>query len=67
MLDEVQRLGREGCFAVGDVRSRSDMEAVAAQAAARFGGIDIVVPSGGGNEDEARNPEVRRASSPAST
>jgi 3-oxoacyl-[acyl-carrier protein] reductase len=59
VLDEVRRLGSEGCFAAGDVRSRSDMEAVAAQAVARFGGIDIVVPSAGGHDDEARDPAVR--------
>jgi 2-hydroxycyclohexanecarboxyl-CoA dehydrogenase len=61
VLDEIRRLGSDGCFAAGDVRSRSDMQAVAAMAVTRFGGIDIVVPSAGGNDDEARQPEVRGA------
>lgn len=59
VLDEIRRLGGDGCFAAGDVRSKSDMEAVAAEAARRFGGVDIVVPNAGGNDDEARQPEVR--------
>lgn len=59
VLDEIRRLGGEGCFAAGDVRSKGDMEAVAAEAARRFGGIDVVVPNAGGNDDEARQPEVR--------
>ena len=59
VLDQIRRLGGEGCFAAGDVRSKSDMVAVAAEAARRFGGIDIVVPNAGGNDDEARQPEVR--------
>lgn len=61
VLDEVRRLGSEGCFAAGDVRSRSDMDAVVAAAVTRFGGIDIVVPSAGGNDEEARDPAVRGA------
>ena len=59
VLDEIRRQGGEACFAPGDVRSRSDMDAVADEAARRFGGIDIVVPNAGGNDDEARRPEVR--------
>lgn len=61
VLEEVRRLGSEGCFVAGDVRSRSDMEAVVAETSARFGGIDIVVPSAGGSDDEARDPAVRGA------
>jgi 2-hydroxycyclohexanecarboxyl-CoA dehydrogenase len=59
VLEEIRRLGSEGCFVAGDVRSKSDMAVVAAEAARRFGGIDIVVPNAGGNDDEARQPEVR--------
>src|SRR5690606_12263325 len=59
VLDEIRRQGGEGCFVAGDVRSQDDMEAVAAKAARRLGGIDIVVPNAGGNDDEARQPQVR--------
>jgi 3-oxoacyl-[acyl-carrier protein] reductase len=59
VLDEIRRLGGEGCFAAGDVRSKSDMQAVVAEAVRRFGGVDIVVANAGGNDDEARQPEVR--------
>lgn len=59
VLDEIRRLGGEGCFAPGDVRSKSDMQAVVAEAVRRFGGVDIVVPNAGGSDEEARQPEVR--------
>lgn len=59
VLEQIRTLGGEGCFVAGDVRSKSDMQAVAAEAARRFGGIDIVVPNAGGNDDEARQPQVR--------
>lgn len=59
VLAEIRQMGGEGCFVAGDVRSRSDMEHLAAEAVRRHGGIDIVVPSAGGNDDEARSPEVR--------
>lgn len=59
VLDEIKRLGGEACFAAGDVRSKRDMEAVVAEAVRRFGGVDIVVPNAGGNDGEARQPEVR--------
>lgn len=59
VLDEIRQLGADGCFASGDVRSKRDMEAVAGLAVQRFGGLDIVVPNAGGNDDEARQPEVR--------
>ncbi|MFB9928701.1 SDR family NAD(P)-dependent oxidoreductase [Amycolatopsis halotolerans] len=52
-------LDGKGHFAAGDVRSVKDMAAVAAETAERFGGIDIVVPSAGGNDDEARTTAVR--------
>lgn len=35
------------------------MTALAAETADRFGGIDIVVPSAGGNDDEVRSTPVR--------
>mgnify|MGYP001266384682 CR=1 FL=1 len=59
VLDEIRALGGEACFATGDVRSRADMQAVVDEAVRRFGGVDIVVPNAGGNDDEARSPEVR--------
>ena len=59
VLAEIRRLGSDGCFIAGDVRSKSDMAAVAAEAEKRFGGIDIVVANAGGADDEARKPEVR--------
>ena len=61
VLTEIRRAGGTGCFAPGDVRSKNDMDEVAAEAARRFGGIDIVVPNAGGNDDEARSPAVRGA------
>ncbi|MGC3987331.1 MAG: SDR family oxidoreductase [Pseudorhodoferax sp.] len=59
VLDAVRAGGGQACFAPGDVRSQADMRAVAAEAVRRFGGVDIVVPNAGGNDDEARSPEVR--------
>ncbi|WP_025778229.1 SDR family NAD(P)-dependent oxidoreductase [Brevibacterium sp. VCM10] len=59
VLDKIRASGSEGIFAAGDVRSRDDMGAVVEQAVDAFGGIDIVVPNAGGNDDEARSPEVR--------
>ena len=59
VLADIERLGGTGGFVAGDVRSKSDMDAVTAQTARRFGGVDIVVPNAGGNDDEARSPDVR--------
>lgn len=59
VLDEVGVLGGEAYFAPGDVRSLTDMQAVVDLAVRRFGGVDIVVPNAGGNDDEARSPDVR--------
>lgn len=59
VLQEIQALGGQACFASGDVRSRADMQSVMDEAVRRFGGVDIVVPNAGGNDDEARSPEVR--------
>ncbi|MDA3624100.1 SDR family oxidoreductase [Saccharopolyspora sp. WRP15-2] len=59
VLAEIHDSGASGCFVAGDVCSKSDMDAVVAEAARRFGGVDIVVPNAGGNDDEARSPEVR--------
>ncbi|MFC0451967.1 SDR family NAD(P)-dependent oxidoreductase [Rhodococcus jostii] len=59
VLADIERLGGAGGFVAGDVRSKSDMNAVTAEAARRFGGIDIVVPNAGGNDDEARSTDVR--------
>lgn len=55
----VAELGGRGAFVAGDVRSRSDMESLVAETVARFGGLDVVVPSAGGNDDEARTTAVR--------
>ncbi|HBN8522202.1 SDR family NAD(P)-dependent oxidoreductase [Pseudomonas aeruginosa] len=59
VLEEIRRLGGEGYFVPGDVRSKEDMQHLAATAAQQFGGIDIVVANAGGNDDEARQPQVR--------
>lgn len=59
VLDEVRRIGGDGCFVAGDVRQKADMEALAAEAARRWGGVDIVVANAGGNDQEARQREVR--------
>ncbi|MGW5101828.1 SDR family NAD(P)-dependent oxidoreductase [Streptomyces sp. NPDC004100] len=59
VLAEIRQSGGAGCFVAGDVRSKGDMDAVAAEAARRYGGVDIVVPSAGGNDEEARSPAVR--------
>lgn len=59
VLNEIAGLGGTARFVPGDVRSRADMDAVTAQAGQAFGGVDIVVPNAGGNDDEARSPAVR--------
>lgn len=59
VIAEIRRQGGAAHFAAGDVRSKSDMQAVAAEAVRQFGGLDIVVPNAGGNDDEARQPQVR--------
>ncbi|WP_063063453.1 SDR family NAD(P)-dependent oxidoreductase [Nocardia violaceofusca] len=59
VLAQIRGDGGSGGFIPGDVRCRRDMDELAAQTARRFGGIDIVVPNAGGNDDEARAPEVR--------
>lgn len=59
VLDEIQAVGGEGCFFAGDVREKTDMEALAAEASRRYGSIDIVVANAGGNDEEARQREVR--------
>ncbi|MFT3721298.1 SDR family NAD(P)-dependent oxidoreductase [Pseudorhodoferax sp.] len=59
VLAEIRSLNGTGCFVAGDVRSRSDMEQLAAETMRRHGRIDIVVPNAGGNDDEARSPQVR--------
>ncbi|MDF3311464.1 SDR family oxidoreductase [Rhodococcus sp. T2V] len=59
VLTEIRSAGGTGHFVAGDVCSRVDMDAVAAEAAHRFGGIDIVVPSAGGVDGETRSTAVR--------
>lgn len=59
VLDEIHDAGGVECFAAGDVRSKADMTAVVAEAVCQFGGVDIVVLNAGGNDDEARSPQVR--------
>lgn len=59
VLARIRSAGGTAGFIAGDVRSKQDMDDLAAQAAGRFGGIDIVVPNAGGNDDEARSPRVR--------
>ena len=59
IVDEIVAAGGSALFAEGDVRAKAEMEAVAAQGAERFGGVDIVVANAGGSDDEARDPRVR--------
>ncbi|WP_028221423.1 SDR family NAD(P)-dependent oxidoreductase [Paraburkholderia oxyphila] len=59
VLAALRQAGATADFLAGDVRSKADMEALAEQTARRYGGIDIVVANAGGNDDEARAPEVR--------
>ena len=59
VLGEISALGSEGHFIPGDVRDKSDMQALVAGTEAAFGGVDIVVANAGGSDDEARKPEVR--------
>ena len=59
VLAEIRRHGGAAHFVAGDVRSKADMDALAAETASRFGGVDIVVANAGGNDDEARSPQVR--------
>jgi 2-hydroxycyclohexanecarboxyl-CoA dehydrogenase len=59
VLDELRRSGATVDFVPGDVRSKTDMDALATETAHRYGGIDIVVANAGGNDAEARSPEVR--------
>jgi 2-hydroxycyclohexanecarboxyl-CoA dehydrogenase len=59
ILAEIQQAGGAADFLPGDVRSKSDMDALAAETARRYGGVDIVVANAGGNDDEARSPQVR--------
>lgn len=51
--------GGHATFIGGDVRRKADMETLAAEAARRCGGIDIVVANAGGLDEEARSGEVR--------
>lgn len=59
LLEELRAMGAEACFAAGDVLSKADMQAVVAEAVKVFGGLDIVVANAGGDDDEARRPDVR--------
>ncbi len=59
VLHEICNLGGQACFVAGDVRSMADMQALMDAAVRQFGGVDIVVPNAGGNDNEARTPQVR--------
>ena len=59
VLAEIRKAGGTGHFIAGDVRSKTDMDAMAAEAARLCGGIDIVVCNAGGDDDQARSPKVR--------
>jgi 2-hydroxycyclohexanecarboxyl-CoA dehydrogenase len=59
VLDALHRSGATADFIPGDVRSKADMEILAAETARRYGGIDIIVANAGGNDNEARSPDVR--------
>lgn len=59
VLNEIEELGGSGHVIAGDVRSHDDMTALVAGTVERCGGVDIVVASAGGNDDEARSSAVR--------
>lgn len=59
VMAEIRALGGTAYFAAGDVRSKDDMDRVAAEAARMAGGIDIVIANAGGDDDQGRNPKVR--------
>lgn len=60
VLGEIESTGGPpGTFISGDVRSREEMGEVVNETVRRFGRVDIVVPNAGGNDDEARSPQVR--------
>lgn len=59
VIAEIAAHGGHAVFVPGDVRSKPDMDQLAAKTAELFGGIDIVIPNAGGNDDEARSPDVR--------
>ncbi|MBN3778968.1 SDR family oxidoreductase [Burkholderia sp. Ac-20345] len=59
VIAELRQAGGQADFLPGDVRNKADMDALAAETARRHGGIDIVVANAGGNDDEARSPDVR--------
>lgn len=59
VLAELRQTGATVDFIAGDVRSKEDMTALAEETARRYGGIDIVVANAGGNDEEARSPQVR--------
>jgi 3-oxoacyl-[acyl-carrier protein] reductase len=59
ILEQMRLAGGNADFLPGDVRSKADMDALAEETARRHGGIDIVVANAGGNDDEARSPQVR--------
>lgn len=59
VLRQIRQSGGEGDFIAGDVRSKADMDSLAAEAARRHGGIDILVANAGGKDDEGRPPDVR--------
>lgn len=59
VLDEIAAAGGTAEFIGGDVTRIDDMRDLVEQTVERFGRIDIVVPSAGGNDAEARDPRVR--------
>lgn len=64
ILAEIRQAGGIADFLAGDVRSKTEMDGLAAETARRYGGIDIIVANAGGNDDEARSPQVRGPHSP---
>lgn len=55
----VAELGGRGAFVAGDVCCRDDMRALIDETVGLYGGLDVVVPSAGGKDDEARTSAVR--------
>lgn len=59
VLEEIAGSGVQGRFVAGDVRSKGDMQHLVSEAVREFGRLDIVVANAGGNDEEARSPQVR--------
>ncbi|MES2999539.1 MAG: SDR family oxidoreductase [Pseudomonadota bacterium] len=59
VVAQIRDGGGKSIFIAGDVLSKPHMDALCARVAEACGGLDIVVANAGGNDDEARSPQVR--------